>query len=130
MSLFVSNIIQYEISFLIQILKFRIFNVKVFYIQIWFKCETLLLFFLIRTMVYWKKTFYRQNIELRIIHTWRLCNLSRWNSGCNYIWKRSVKAKTCWKCLKKIVVLNKFYMLYLQSLCVLISMQNMAGAFL
>ena len=29
--------------------------IKVFSIQIWFKSETLLLFFLIRTMVYWKK---------------------------------------------------------------------------
>ena len=35
-------------------------HVKVFYIQIWFKCKTPLLFFLIRTMIYRKKTLYRE----------------------------------------------------------------------
>ena len=54
---------------------------KVFYIQIWFKCETLLLFFLIRTIVYKKKLFIERNsffvvgyvkiIELHIVQTWR-----------------------------------------------------------
>ena len=54
---------------------------KVFYIQIWFKWETQLLFFLIRTMVYRKKIFTEKNsifavdyvkiIELHIVHTRR-----------------------------------------------------------
>ena len=52
--LFVSNIIQYEITFFIKI------NVKVltkfFCIYIWFKCQTLVLFLLIRTMVYRKNS--------------------------------------------------------------------------
>ena len=42
---------QYKISFHIKI------YVTVFYIQIWFKCEALLLFFQIKTMVYRKKHF-------------------------------------------------------------------------
>ena len=54
---------------------------KVFYIQIWFKWETQLLFFLIRTMVYRKKIFTEKNsifavdyvkiIELHIVHARR-----------------------------------------------------------
>ena len=53
---------------------------RFFYIQIWFKCETPLLFFLIRTMVYKKKLFIEKNsftvdyvkiIELHTVHTWR-----------------------------------------------------------
>ena len=56
--LFVSNIILYEISFFIKI-HVKVLT-KVFYIQILFKCETPLLFFLIRTMVYRKKTLNRK----------------------------------------------------------------------
>ena len=44
-NIFVSNIIQYEIRFFIKI------YAKVFYIQIWFKCETPPLRFLIKAMV-------------------------------------------------------------------------------
>ena len=53
---------------------------KVFYIQLWFKFETSLLFFLTRTMVYRKNLFIEKNsffaadnvkiIELHIVHTW------------------------------------------------------------
>ena len=43
--------VQYKISFHIK--KY----VTVFYIQIWFKCEAPLLFFQIKTMIYWKKHF-------------------------------------------------------------------------
>ena len=78
-NIFVSNIIQYEISFFIKI-HVKVLT-KVFYIQIWFKCETQLLFFLIRTMVYRKKIFTEKNsifavdyveiIELHIVHTRR-----------------------------------------------------------
>ena len=56
------------------------FLTKVFYIQILFKCATLLLLFLIRTMVYRKKILDRKNsffavdyvkiIELHIVRTW------------------------------------------------------------
>ena len=73
-NIFVSNIIQYEISLFIKIC------VMVFYVQIWFKCETSLLFFLIRTMVYRKKLVLDKNIyffinygkiiELHVLHTW------------------------------------------------------------
>ena len=55
------------------------FLTKVFYIQILFKCATLLLLFLIRTMVYRKKILDRKNsffavdyvkiIELHIVRT-------------------------------------------------------------
>ena len=54
-------------------------HVKVFYIQICFKCETPVLFFVIRTMVYRKKTLYRRKtffsvdyvkiIEIHAVHT-------------------------------------------------------------
>ena len=54
-NIFVSNIIPYEISFF-----FIKIHAKVFYIQICFKGETPLLFFLIRTMAYRKKTLYRR----------------------------------------------------------------------
>ena len=53
--LFVSNIIQCEFSFFIKI-HVQVLT-KVFYIQTWIKCETLLVFFLIRTIVYRKKLF-------------------------------------------------------------------------
>ena len=46
-------------------------QVKVFYIQIWFKCETPLLFFSNKTMVYRKKDLdYVKIIELHVVHTW------------------------------------------------------------
>ena len=45
--------IQYEIRFFIKI------DVKGFYIQIWFKCETLLLFFYNKTHSLLKKTLYK-----------------------------------------------------------------------
>ena len=52
--------------------------VKAFYIQIWFKFETPLSFFLTRTMAYRKnllKQFscadYVKIIELYVLHTWR-----------------------------------------------------------
>ena len=71
--------IQYKISFFIKI-AFKILN-KVFYIQIWFKCGTPLLVFLIRTMVCRQKLFIEKNtffavdyikvIELHIVHMWR-----------------------------------------------------------
>ena len=71
------NIMQYEISFFNKI-HVKVLT-KVFYIQIWFKYETLLLFFLIRTMVYRKKLFiekknsffvvgYVKIIKLHIVH--------------------------------------------------------------
>ena len=64
------------------LIKIHIKNLtKVFYIQIWFKCHTLLLFFLMKAMVYRKKIIYRKNsflavgylavTELHIVHTWR-----------------------------------------------------------
>ena len=54
---------------------------KVFYIRIWYKCETVLLFFLIRTIVNAKNKLkkkkkivvadYEKIIELHFVHTWR-----------------------------------------------------------
>ena len=53
---------------------------KVFYIQIWFKCETQLWFFLVKNMVYIKTLFiekiafsvdYVKMIELHVVHTRR-----------------------------------------------------------
>ena len=57
--LFVSNIIQCEFSLFIKI-HVQVLT-KVFYIQIWIKCETPLAFFLIRTIVYRKKPFAEKN---------------------------------------------------------------------
>ena len=65
---FISNIIQYEISIFY-------WNTHIFYNQIWFKCEAPLLFFQIKTMIYRKKTLwknkYEKIIELHVVHTWR-----------------------------------------------------------
>ena len=64
-------------------------QVKVFYIQIWFKCETPLLFFSNKTMVYRKKDLdYVKIIELHVYTHDFTCNLSRWNNGCNDIYKK------------------------------------------
>ena len=69
---FFFNVIQCE---------FFIYFIYFFYIQSWIKCETPLVFFLIRTIVYRKKRFIEKNsffavdyvkiIELYIVHTWR-----------------------------------------------------------
>ena len=58
-------------------------RVEVFYIQIQFTCKILLLFFLIKTMIYWKKTLYIE--KKNVVHTWRPRNLSRWNNVANDI---------------------------------------------
>ena len=60
--LFVSNIIQCEFSLFIKI-HVQVLT-KVFYIQIWIKCETLLVFFLIRTIVYRKRLFIEKDFFL------------------------------------------------------------------
>ena len=69
MYLFVSNIIQYGISFFIKI------HALGFYTQIWFKWETPLLFFLINTVVDRKKLFMEKifsvkTIKLHVVHIW------------------------------------------------------------
>ena len=55
-------------------------HAKVFYIQVWFKCETLLLFFLIEAMATEKTLYRRKQVlsanyvkinELYVVHTWR-----------------------------------------------------------
>ena len=71
-------------------------HAKVFYIQIWFKCETPLLFFQIKTMVYKKKPLYRKNqfffcrlcknysiTRWTHIESHAICNLGRWNNRGN-----------------------------------------------
>ena len=70
------NIIQYEITFFINI------YVKVFYIQIRFKYETQLLFFLI-TMVY-RKSFYRKKVFF-----FRLCK-NYWITCCTHVTPRAI----------------------------------------
>ena len=49
-------------------------HVKVFYIQIWFKCEAPLLFFKIKTMIYRKKKQFKEkhekSIEFNVVLTW------------------------------------------------------------
>ena len=60
--LFVSNIRQCEFSFFIKI-HVQVLT-KVFYIQIWIKCETPLAFFLIRTIVYRKKLLLKKIVFL------------------------------------------------------------------
>ena len=57
LSYIMKSYIQYEISFVIKI------HVKVFYIQTWFKCEALLLFFEIKTMIYRKKHLIEKNMK-------------------------------------------------------------------
>ena len=59
---FVSNIVQFEFSFFIKI-HVQVLT-KVFYIQIWIKCETPLAFFLIRTIVYRKKLLLKKIVFL------------------------------------------------------------------
>ena len=69
--LFVSNDTQYETVFFIEI------HVKDFYIQALFKCEALLLFLLIKTMVYRKNISYKfffsiafvKIMDLHVAHT-------------------------------------------------------------
>ena len=66
---------QYEISFFIE------YTLRSFYIQVWFKRETPLLFFLIKTLVYRKKLSQEKNVffsvdsvkiaELHVVRTWR-----------------------------------------------------------
>ena len=81
-------------------------STKVFYIQIWFQCGTLFLFFLIRSMVCRKKLF----IE-KVVFCWRLCK-NHWITYCTHmtshaIWvdeiarvismKKINKGKAIWK---------------------------------
>ena len=94
---------------------------KVFYIKIWFKCDTPLVFFLIRTMLFF---------------SCRLCK-NYWITYCTHmkshvIWadkkadvmisiKRSIKAKT----FLKSSFLNRFYLIFhFLSLCVFKSIQH------
>ena len=67
---------------------------KVFHIQIWFKCETPLLYFLVGTIVYRKKFFIQKRkffgvdslLMNHILYTHDVtCNMRRWNRGCNDI---------------------------------------------
>ena len=53
---------------------------SIFYIQIWFKCETPLLFCLIRTIVYRKILF----IEKNSFFCWRLCK-NYWITYCTHM---------------------------------------------
>ena len=78
---------QYEISFFIKI------HIKFFHIQR-FKCETPLLFFLIKAMIYRQNYLQKKNvdcvkiIELHPAHSDVTCNLSRWSNGGKDICKK------------------------------------------
>ena len=59
---------------------------SVFYVQIWYKCETPLLFFLIKTMVYSENS-----IESFFsVQIWRHMQFGTWNNGGNDVYKNIV----------------------------------------
>ena len=59
-------------------------HVKVFYIQIWLKCKTTLSFFLIKTMVYRKNSFWKKNISFFFFFFFFCCRLCKnyWITYC------------------------------------------------
>ena len=73
------NIYLFQILHSVKVSVFIKIYAMVYYIQIWFKCETPLWISLIKIMVYIKNSLKKQIVfldhatitELRVVHTWR-----------------------------------------------------------